>query len=52
VPVTGSPNTNRPPVHDRNWLKKQLEKRYNGNPTPPKKSEKPAKPEEKPADKS
>jgi hypothetical protein len=46
-----APNGTRQPAHDRNWLKKQMEKRYNGTLTSPKKSEKPAKPEEKPTEK-
>jgi hypothetical protein len=40
----------RQPAHDKNWLKKQMEKRYNGSLTTPKKSDKPAKPEEKPTE--
>jgi hypothetical protein len=54
---TGTPSAppravapSRQPVHDKNWLKKQMERRYNGSLTTPKKTDKPAKPEEKPTE--
>jgi hypothetical protein len=37
-------------AHDKNWLKKQVDKRYNAPLTTPKKADKPAKTEEKPTE--
>jgi hypothetical protein len=49
--AAGSSGASRTQTHDRNWLKKQAEKRYSGALTSPKKTEKTAKAEEKPVDK-
>jgi hypothetical protein len=50
-PSAGGSSANRTQTHDRNWFKKQAEKRYNGTLTTPKKTEKAAKVEDKPAEK-